>query len=55
MKYMVGQKKKEAIRWMNQATEVAGGALCFRAKCGTVIVKDGEIIGRGYNAPPLDI
>jgi len=39
---------------MRKATEVAEKALCFQAKCGTVIVKEGEIIGQGYNAPPLD-
>ena len=39
---------------MNKAAIIAKKALCLRAKCGTVIVKDGEIIGEGYNAPPLD-
>jgi deoxycytidylate deaminase len=36
------------------AGEVARKALCLRAKCGSIIVKDGEVIGEGYNAPPLD-
>lgn len=32
----------------------AAAATCHRAKCGAVVVaEDGEIIGRGYNAPPL--
>jgi len=39
---------------MNEAAEIAKKALCLRAKCGTIIVKDGEIIGEGYNAPLLD-
>jgi len=39
---------------MKKAAEVAGKSLCLRAKCGTVIVGNGEIIGEGYNAPPLD-
>lgn len=39
---------------MEKAAEVAEKALCFKAKCGAVIVKSGEIIGKGYNAPPLD-
>ena len=42
-----------AISWMKEAAKVAEQALCLNAKCGTVIVKDGEIIGNGYNAPPL--
>lgn len=39
---------------MEEAARVARSALCTRAKCGSVIVKDGEVIGAGYNAPPLD-
>lgn len=54
MKYLQNEEEKEAISWMQEAAKVAERALCLRAKCGTVIVKDGEIIGRGYNAPPLD-
>lgn len=54
MEYLKDEREKEAIYWMNKAAEVAQKALCHRAKCGTVIVKDGQIIGEGYNAPPLD-
>ncbi|MFH1583213.1 MAG: deaminase [Candidatus Falkowbacteria bacterium] len=54
MEYLKGQQEKEATEWMEKAAEVAEKTLCFKAKCGTVIVKNGEIIGRGYNAPPLD-
>lgn len=39
---------------MGKAAEVAQEALCLRAKCGTVIVQGDEVIGAGYNAPPLD-
>jgi deoxycytidylate deaminase len=42
------------IKWMNEAAKVATSALCLRAKCGTVIIQNDEIIGIGYNAPPLD-
>lgn len=48
------QQNNEAVRWMEQASQVAGKALCLKAKCGTVIVKDGEVVGEGYNAPALD-
>jgi deoxycytidylate deaminase len=54
MRYLIGQDEQEAVLWMREAAAIAGHALCLRAKCGAVIVKDGEIIGRGYNAPPLD-
>lgn len=48
------KEKPEAVQWMQRAAEVAKKALCHKAKCGTVIIRDGEIIGEGYNAPPLD-
>lgn len=54
MKYLIGEAEQEAIGWMMEAGKVAEKALCLKAKCGTVIVKDGKIIGEGYNAPPLD-
>ena len=54
MEYLKGEKQQEAIRWMDAAFEVAKKSLCHKAKCGSVIVKDGVIIGSGYNAPPRD-
>ena len=37
------------------AAEQARQSLCDRAHCGSVIVStDGEVIGQGYNAPPLN-
>lgn len=41
----------ENQRWVQSATEVAKSATCGRSKCGSVIVKDGEIIGEGFNSP----
>jgi len=55
MEYLKGEKEKEAIVWMNSAAEIAQKALCTRAKCGAIIVNNDEIIGKGYNAPPLDL
>jgi deoxycytidylate deaminase len=41
-------------QYFEEARKVAAQATCNRAHCGSVIVsKDGQIIGRGYNAPPL--
>ena len=54
MEYLSGSQEQEAMGWMEKAAEMATKALCLKAKCGTVIVKDGKIIGQGYNAPPLD-
>ncbi len=54
MKYFQNQEETNAINWMHEAAKVAQKALCLKAKCGSIIVKDGNIIGEGYNGPPLD-
>ena len=54
MEFLRGEKEVEAAQWMNAASMTARHALCQRAKCGAVIVNNSEIIGKGYNAPPLD-
>jgi deoxycytidylate deaminase len=41
-------------QYIFMAAEVAKSSLCLKKKCGAVIVKDGVVIGRGYNAPPLN-
>ncbi len=38
--------------WIDVARKIAGSATCARAQCGTVIVADGIVIGRGFNSPP---
>jgi len=41
-------------KYFEEARKMATMATCNQAKCGSVIVaKDGRIIGRGYNGPPL--
>ena len=41
-------------QFFEQARQVALGATCTRARCGSVVVsKDGDVIGHGFNAPPL--
>ncbi len=45
---------KNELQWFLKAGEVAQKALCVKAKCGAVIVKESVIIGQGYNAPPKD-
>lgn len=54
MKYLEGSEYDDGVRWMTAAGHVAERALCLKAKCGTIIEKNGEIIGEGYNAPPGD-
>ncbi len=55
MKYLKDTEEQEAIHWMEQAAAVAEKALCLRAKCGAIIIENGEIIGEGYNTPHLMI
>ena len=54
MDYLKNEEEKEAIYFMEKASLLAKKALCLKAKCGSVIVKDGKVIGEGYNAPPQD-
>lgn len=42
-------------KYFREAAIVAKNATCLRARCGSIIVSvDNEIIGRGFNAPPLN-
>jgi len=52
MKCLQDSEEQSALRFLEKAAEVARGATCERAKCGSVIVKDDEIIGVGFNSPP---
>lgn len=40
--------------YFEEAGKEARRSLCLRDKCGAIIVLDGNIVGRGYNAPPND-
>ncbi|NTW14333.1 MAG: hypothetical protein HGA31_04875 [Candidatus Moranbacteria bacterium] len=46
--------EKSEWEWIEAAIEAAKKATCGRSKCGSVIVRDGNIIGEGYNSPPGD-
>ena len=38
--------------FIEEAVELARQSTCLRSKCGSVIVKDNQIIGKGFNSPP---
>ncbi|MDO8676591.1 MAG: hypothetical protein Q7K16_02990 [Candidatus Azambacteria bacterium] len=40
--------------FFEEASKEARKSLCLRDKCGAIIVLNGNIIGKGYNAPPND-
>lgn len=52
MEYLTGQKEQEAMVFIDKAAEIALSSPCFRSRCGSVIVKNNEIIGSGFNSPP---
>lgn len=54
MRKAIGNEKEQLISYMKLAAQEARKGLCLRAKCGTIIARLGKIIGKGYNAPPLD-
>lgn len=42
-------------KYFKEAAIVAKNATCYRARCGSIVVsKDNMVIGRGFNAPPLN-
>ena len=55
MKILKDLEEAEAMKLIDIAAGIASKAQCFRSKCGSIIVKDGKIIGQGYNSPPEDV
>ena len=51
MKYLKDNDEKEAIKYLNMCAKLAKKATCLRRKGGSIIVKDKEIIGEGFNSP----
>jgi deoxycytidylate deaminase len=43
--------QNNAEHWIQEAVKEASHATCMRSKCGSVIVRDGTIIGHGHNSP----
>ena len=52
MRYLSGDEQQQALAYINQAAEIALQSTCERARCGSVIVENDEIIGSGFNSPP---
>ncbi len=44
----------KALEYIVQSVEVARNATCERSHCGSIIVKDNQVIGRGFNSPPRE-
>ena len=54
MHFLSGNDEKEAQDYLNAAAQIAKSATCNRHKCGSVIVSNGRIIGKGMNSPPAN-
>jgi len=52
MKYLSGEEEKKAIKYIDEAAQIALSSNCLRSRCGAVIVKDNKVIGKGFNSPP---
>lgn len=52
MKYLSGTEKEGALEFLIQTAEVARGSTCERSHCGSIIVKDNKLVGKGFNSPP---
>jgi len=55
MRYLRGEEERKGLEFLTIASTVALQAGCGRSRCGSVIVKDNKIIGRGFNSPPGDM
>ncbi|MFZ1626698.1 MAG: deaminase, partial [Candidatus Moraniibacteriota bacterium] len=53
MRILEGAEKYKAEQYIQEAATLARKAGCGDAHCGAVIVKKSEIIGRGFNSPPM--
>lgn len=54
MRFLTSQEELEGMIFLDNAARMAQQATCLRAHCGAVIVKNGKIIGEGFNSPPLN-
>ncbi|MFA4953488.1 MAG: deaminase [Candidatus Pacearchaeota archaeon] len=55
MRYLYGSEKNDAMRFILIASEIAKRATCQKDKCGSIVVKDRIIIGKGANSPPNNL
>lgn len=55
MKYLEKKEAEEALRYIEESAKIALSSTCERARCGSVIVKDSEIIWEWFNSPPWNL
>ena len=52
MRYLSGNEETKALEYIAKAAEIALNSTCERSRCGSLMVQNDEIIGRGFNSPP---
>ena len=55
MKILSGIDKEKAEEYIYKTVIMARKATCLRSKCGSVVVKNNQIIGSGFNSPPANL
>ena len=50
-----GEEEKIALDILLKTADLAKDATCSMSKCASILVKDNQIIGAGYNSPPGNI
>lgn len=53
MRRVEGDEFQAIKPFFEKAADIAKEATCLRAKCGSVVVKNSVVIGRGFNSPAL--
>ena len=54
MRYLTEEESKQAEKFILEAVKEAEKSRCKKSKRGVVIVKDGDIIGRGHNKVTIE-
>lgn len=52
MRVLSGDEAEEAKGYLHEAEPLGQASCCLRTRCGALLVKDGVIIGTGFNSPP---
>jgi deoxycytidylate deaminase len=55
MNYIPKEEEYKLSSWFEGAINEAIKSTCLRSKCGSVIIKNEKIIGRGFNSPPANL
>ncbi len=54
MKRLSGDDEKRALEFIKGAAQLAQKSTCRRSNCGSLIVQENIVIGKGWNSPPGD-